>query len=312
MFNDMAKYQVTEDFKILFYRAFTKDLPISLAPAEMVFALDTATPVIGTDPNFGNPIYDRTVFPYTNVEILTEKSDDAFTKLHSARMQESCHHDYYDARLEPSTLVWTNVYTLENEQLSAFTLPITGGLTSRVEYAAFATDTGEPVQMGNLTVSKRIMDTTISVTDDSLRNRDLTLISPDDVSPNDVFYRMSLRFIVNPQDSTTAIMQYRNYTFVPCVMSFKTSTTVGAVSQNNFGRISSLIVPLSNSTVGYTTGYGHISSQINIVSLALGAYVAKGSISSPIVPRGMVTGQIGYFGSISSHVVISSSAQAIL
>jgi len=164
-----------------------------------------------------------------------------------------------------------------------------------------------------LTISMRAIDGMVSVTDDSIRGRDLTLIGPDSMSPNDSFYRMSLRFIIDPQDSTKAIMQYRNYTFSPIAMCFKSSTPSEVLSSNNnFGQVSSLIVFLSNNTIGYTTGFGQISSQITPLSLAKGAYDANGPISASITPHSSGRIQVGYYGAISSPIVFTTTAHGSL
>lgn len=71
--------------------------PTSLSPlvfedgldvGEFGYAIDTGRLFIGHDPAIGSPNYDRTEFPYRNIEILTENSENVIRRFQDRYTQE--------------------------------------------------------------------------------------------------------------------------------------------------------------------------------------------------------------------------------
>lgn len=204
--------------KILFRQGEKVDLPRALQPGELGFVIDDRRLFIGPDVRYGHRSFGRDDYPFQNIEILTEQSENEFSKMHSERMREGTFHDYYEARMEPDTLRWTNVQPSLNGRLFDYNLPLFTNITAFIDYTVVADESGEVIRKGKITVWCSGGNTTF--TDEASHSRDPSLIGRSSYDPRDVFGRVKFRFHI---DGRNVYFQYKNWSFDAHTLNFKVS-----------------------------------------------------------------------------------------
>lgn len=206
--------------KIIFRNGFQTDLPVALEPAEIAMVTDTNTLLIGCDPRYGQPQYNRIEFPYQNIEILTERSQAAFSKLHGERMREGLAQDYHEARLMADQMVWTNVQIEENDILYDFTLPSAITVNAFIDYCVTIDANGETIRHGHMILQYNDGWGDPSLSDYGSQARDPSLLHSSNYDARDVFGRIKFRF---EKVGSILYFQYKNWSFDPMTLCFKMS-----------------------------------------------------------------------------------------
>ena len=133
--------------------------PVTLSPlvfrpgldlAEIAMASDTGRVFIGHDPSVGQPNYNRSTFPYRNIEILTENSTEAFGGMFGAHYRETTRESYFQSPLNVTGTNWAALSDERNPTL-AYRLPYTSGISFLIEYAIYD-PANKPVRIGRMRV----------------------------------------------------------------------------------------------------------------------------------------------------------------
>lgn len=205
--------------KIIFRNGSSDNLPLALLPGELGVTVDDGKVFIGPDQRYGLKQSDRLVaYPYRNIEILTEQSDTEFSALHSERMREGIYHNYYEARLEPDTVRWTDVGVAINGDLIDYRITLNDNITAFIDYTIVSDESGEAIRKGQMILWHTGGE--VSFTDNASQSRDKSLIGRSSYDPRDVFGRIKFRFI---ELEGALAFQYRNWSFDAHTMNFKVS-----------------------------------------------------------------------------------------
>lgn len=201
--------------------------PIILKPgldiAEMAFSTDTQRIFIGTNPAQGNPNFERTSFPYQNIEVLTEFSTTANQNIYDDQTR-----DVQSAFIASSTLAststWTNVPIPDPDDNTLTTtfqidLSAAGGANGRIEYFLFdeTLSVTTPMRSGVMTISSN-PSSTPSLTDD------YTSSLPANASGDPVTTYGGVAFMattVSTSGGNTIILQYQNLSAYNPIMMFR-------------------------------------------------------------------------------------------
>lgn len=141
----------------------------TLDVGELAMTTDTGRMFMGHDPSVGNPNFDRTVFPYDNVEILTENSP-RVGELFSQNVRDQDRNDFFFPTVIPaSASTFTALTYVDYEGAVPTPARFYGGsISATVEYHAFVND--NPIKQGTL----RLMGTPILNQLDDTDNFDLS------------------------------------------------------------------------------------------------------------------------------------------
>jgi hypothetical protein len=155
----MAIIQIS---KIQLRRGVAADLPgkpTSLSPitfedaldsGEVGYATDQGRLFIGSDPSGGWPNFQRTSYPYQNIEILTENSTEVLSSMLNSIVKTPSDDAYYSSLMVPSPTDWAPVNITMNDQSDyQFRLQYGVRVAARIEYSAFAPN-GDPIRIGTL------------------------------------------------------------------------------------------------------------------------------------------------------------------
>lgn len=129
--------------------------PLTFGPAletgELVFTKDTGRMFVGHDPIMGQPNYERTSFPYQNVEVLTENSTAKVGQMFGAYLRDENSNSFYYASLPSSASMAPITVTVGDAAPQEYTFPDVGSLAIEMEYVAFNSN-GKPIKMGKVRV----------------------------------------------------------------------------------------------------------------------------------------------------------------
>ncbi len=216
----MSDIEIT---KIVVLRGLGADLPETLDPGELAFATDQGRLFVGHEPTVGQPQFQRTTYPYQNIEILTENSIDTFAKMHGDRMREGGGPDYYSANLSANT-GWENVKLDRDGTLIDYRIPDIYTVSAIIDYAATALN-GETIRSGTMTLHHFEEDNVAPrLVDHGVAARDMSLTGPANLDARQVYGRVYLRFAVaGPITARYLVLQYRNFTVNPINLRFKVS-----------------------------------------------------------------------------------------
>jgi hypothetical protein len=217
----MADVQIT---KIIMLRGLSADLPQALDPGEPGFSLDEGRMFVGCEPTVGQPQYNRTSFPYRNIEVLTENSNELFAKMHGDRMKEGGGHDYYRARLDPDRFSWTTVKVARDDETLDYRIANTVSVSAFIDYSIADFD-GKPIRMGNMRVTHYAdFEGEPHLADNAMVRRDLTLTDGANYDPAQVYGAVAFRFKVEgPVNAQYLVFQYKNVTPTVLNLRFKVS-----------------------------------------------------------------------------------------
>ncbi len=223
--------------KIILRRGPAADLPgepilgdpptftTGLDAGEMAFATDEGRLFIGVDPEEGQPTFERTEFPYQNIEILTENSTGAFSSMHSLRMREGGGDDYYKATLTDDSEEWVVLNIYRNGATHQYRIEDVSTVMAYIDYAVSRNDDGTPVRIGQMIVTY-YADSELApqLVNESYMTRDLSLITPNDYDPTMVFDLIDFRFVVGGTGTNRYLgMQYKNMSGEALNVAFKVS-----------------------------------------------------------------------------------------
>ncbi len=220
--------------KIIFLRGEKGDLPEQLDSGELAFTTDDGTLVIGSDGRFGQANIDRTEFPYRNIEVLTERSEETFAKMHGDRMREGTEYDYYECRLEPDRLAWTPVLIDNDGEYTPYRIEILNSVSMFVDYTVTENELGEPIRDGQLIVWQHSALGNINsaqFTDKSSMPRERNLTNPSNYDPRQVFEKVKFNFRIS-DDARFLEFEYKNYTFDILCLQFRVSRPLDAGAKN--------------------------------------------------------------------------------
>lgn len=201
----MAIIQIT---KIQIRRGPEADLPgapTSLDPlifsqalesGEFGFASDTGRLFIGHDPQVGQANYARPVFPFQNVEVLTENSVETINRIVSRVLRGTGREAFITAALPTTTGDDWNVVTVTPETGSPFPFRFTGPyVNATIDYSVYTT-ANEPVRNGSLRVLHPGDNTEPSVTDDATSLTRLELGGASNYDAATVYGSLRFRFSI--------------------------------------------------------------------------------------------------------------------
>lgn len=132
--------------------------PVTLTPLvfepgldanEVVFTRDTGRMFVGHVPTIGQPNYRRVVFPYQNIEVLTELSVDRVQQMVGAYRREENDNSYFYSLMPASSTFTPIIQPLPDSPSHVFRLEDVTSLAAKLEYAAFDA-AGKPLKMGEL------------------------------------------------------------------------------------------------------------------------------------------------------------------
>lgn len=150
--------------------------PITLTPptftegldvGEIGFATDTSRLFIGASQTVGQVNYQRTTFPYQNIEVLTETSP-VIPQVVGAAFKNLSAYGFYSASLGPSSS-WSTV---------AGAPSLTGEICAKMEYFAFNSSTEEPLRQGTQRILATSGASQATVLDDSVSTLSAYTVAP--------------------------------------------------------------------------------------------------------------------------------------
>lgn len=157
----------------------------SLDDGEIAFTSDTGRMFIGPDKTVGMPNFQRDIFPYQNIEVLTEFSP-TNKALFNRNIKNQNHHDFYVPTVIPNGA--TNARLTYSEYDGGMPIPTKfdgAAVSASVEYHSFD-NTGNPVQQGIVRVLGKQSSPTVSSFDKVGSGLNFTLSSFD--SDNGCYY----------------------------------------------------------------------------------------------------------------------------
>lgn len=202
--------------------------PLTFAPglelAEMAFMSDTGRVYIGHDPSQGQPNYNRLIFPWKNIEVLTENSVDTLQAMIGAATKEQGDFAYNTAALPTHITDWENVILPRTgDETYVYRLPVSDGVCATIDYAAYD-DAFRPVKMGQLTVRYFAGEAEPFMCDEASVMRRTDLLAPEAYQASSVYQQVEFRFLVSgPTNARYLAFQYRNRTNSILSLRFKTS-----------------------------------------------------------------------------------------
>ncbi len=214
--------------KIIFKNGEKLDLPTELEAGEFGFAIDDGSLVIGSDGRYGQPQHARTEYPYKNIEVLTELTDQTFAKMHGDRMREGINYDYYYSELDADKLAWSDVRVEIEGEYFPYIISVDDGVTLFIDYAVTDGTSGTPIRDGQLIVWYDDAMNAPTFTDRSSQPRDKYLTAPANYDARDVFNQIKFRFLLS-QDHSEIRMQYKNYLFENATLQFKVSRPIASI-----------------------------------------------------------------------------------
>ena len=132
-----------------------------LDTGEFGYSIDSERLFIGASPSIGNINYQRTTFPYQNVEVLTEASP-AVKQLFDLNIRDQDRNSYFVPTLLTPNATWNTVTYSAYEGGMALPTRFSGqSVSASVEYHAFINN--QPVKQG--TVHILASNTSVSVSD---------------------------------------------------------------------------------------------------------------------------------------------------
>lgn len=217
----MADIQIT---KIIVLRGLAQELPRDLDPGELAFTTDEGRMFIGCDPAYGQPQYARDVYPYKNIEILTENATELYSKMHGDRMREGGGYDYYDAILKSDQASWAEVQVDRDGEYHDYRIENLSSVSATIDYAATAQD-GTPVRMGVMQLNHYAdYEGKPQLTDNCMIRRDMSLVNPSNYEASEVYGSILFRFSVEgPVNSPYLSFQYKNLSTSVLNLRFKVS-----------------------------------------------------------------------------------------
>lgn len=200
------------------------DLPEALDVGEPAYSTDEGRMFIGSDPSVGQPQYNRTTFPYQNIEILTENSTELFNKLHGDRMREGGGVDYYSASLLPMRYQWTSVIIPRDGTPEEYRIHDIASVAAFIDYAVADTN-GVPVRMGRMQLTHfDEHEAAPHLMDNGMVRRNLALTYPANGSAQQVAGKVQFRFkVAGPINARYLAFQYRNISDTWANLRFKVS-----------------------------------------------------------------------------------------
>lgn len=209
--------------------------PIVLKPGldigEMAFSTDTQRIFIGSNPSQGNPNYQRYLFPFQNVEVLTEFSTIANQAVYDNQTRD-VQTAFTASSVLTSTSGWTNVpipFANDTTLTTAFQIDLlgAGGANARIEYFLYdeTASSTTPLRSGMLTVSSTSSGNP-SLTDDYTSS--LPVGNGDPVTVYGGIAFMATNVSVN--GSNIVVLQYQNQTTHSPIMMFRIDRAIPTIS----------------------------------------------------------------------------------
>ena len=224
----MANIQSTQ---IIFRKGERNDLPEKLESGELGFAINDGSLALGIDARYGQPNYDRSEFPYTNIELLTERSIDAFKRMHDARLKDGGDFDYYDVILAPDKIIWVPVIHDRAEDYAQYIVDVRKSVSMFIDYAVMNNLTGEPVRDGRLILWYHPLTNIPTLTDDASQPRSRDAGPHSSYDPTEVFGTVKFRFRLD-LETQQLHFEYKNYSFDHLIMQFRVSRPYEAGDHN--------------------------------------------------------------------------------
>jgi hypothetical protein len=195
-----------------------------LEPGEAAFMTDTGRIYIGHDPSQGQPNFQRAVFPYQNIEVLTENSLDTLQRLIGMATKEEGDFAYHIATLPTHTSDWEYVVVPRpGDEDYIYRLPFSDGVCATIDYAAYDADF-KPVKMGTLTIRYFTGEGEPTICDEATVKRKTGLLEPEVYQPEEIYKQVDFRFIVDgPVGARYLAFQYKNRAGSVLSLRFKTS-----------------------------------------------------------------------------------------
>jgi hypothetical protein len=191
--------------KILFRRGNITNLP-ELAAGELGVTTDTGQVFVGSDDRYGSPLENT-----NNIEVLTEKSEDLYSRLHGELLRNGHDGNFYYSLLDADTITPTPI------RVNQSPYGISESYSSiSIHYHVVNNRTGENIRSGELILFKS--DSGISFSDSSVRQRTIGGAQNSYLQPNDVFDIVKFSFTT---DDDKINMLYQNYTFDNLVCKFR-------------------------------------------------------------------------------------------
>jgi len=168
----VGKVQVRRDPEALLPGAPVSMDPLSFGPGldvgELGFSTDTGRVFIGHDPSNGNPNFARPVFPYQNVEVLTENSP-RLHELFGLFLRDQDRNDFF---VPTAVAVNGNNFAplLYTEYDGALAVPARlrgASVSATIDYHAFQADS--PIKQGTLRIIADAASTQIVDTDNIIK-----------------------------------------------------------------------------------------------------------------------------------------------
>ncbi len=230
----MAKVQIS---KILIRSGLSNELPgapTSLSPltfpkgldkAEFGFATDTNRLYIGANPTTGQSQFNRTVFPYRNIEVLTENSTDTVEEMIGNMLREGSNRTYHSASLLTHTTDWGNVIVPRTGDANyVYRIPYADSVTAQIEYSVFGSD-NKTLKSGTISLQYFDGEAEPHMVDEYTATRRLDLTEPDASNPEKMYNYASFRFVVDgPLGARYLSFQYNNNTDSMLYLRFKVIT----------------------------------------------------------------------------------------
>jgi hypothetical protein len=145
----VGKVQVRRDPQALLPGAPISSSPLAFGPGldigELGYGEDTARLFIGHSPQTGNPNFNRTVFPYQNVEVLTENSP-RNGELFSQFVRDQDRNDFFVPTVIPASYSGALLYTEYDGGMAIPTMLRGAAISATIEYHAFQNDS--PIKQG--------------------------------------------------------------------------------------------------------------------------------------------------------------------
>lgn len=229
----MAKIQIS---KIILRSGPASDLPgspISTSPlmfskgldvAEMAFITDTGRIYIGHDPKTGQPQYDRIIYPYQNIEVLTENSVDTLETMVGSALRDNNEKSFYHSNLPTHQTDWEKVIVPRaGDPNYNYRISFGDNVSATIDYAVFDIN-NKPVKFGSLSVRYFDGEDEPKVIDESSAIRRLDLTNPDASNPSKAFSYIDFNFTVEGAiNSRYLSFEYNNNTNDVLQLRFKTT-----------------------------------------------------------------------------------------
>lgn len=184
-----------------------------LLAGEMAFMTDTGAIYIGHSPTSGMPNYNRTTFPYRNIEVLTETSTSTLQRIIGDATKEEGDFAYHQTNLIHHTSDWEDVILpREGDETYSYRLEVSGFVAATIDYACYDSD-GAPVKMGQLQVRYIDGELEPNLIDEASVMRRMDLLDPQASQAEDVYTQVDFRFLVDgPIEGRYLTFQYKNRT----------------------------------------------------------------------------------------------------